>query len=144
MIVTAIIALPTGFCSRFPFSNMTKAKQKGGSRRVVTGPRTKVTTHPSGATLITAFRRDDCQAKVFVNPIRSCEDHLVWLSFSIEPIDDDDIGPSIFERSSLRAVRRLVRDVENLVSDIEEEIDLYGRTVDDVVADIRKAGIVSR
>jgi hypothetical protein len=123
---------------------MTASTKKGGPKRVLALQHREATTHPSGASLLTTFRRDDCQAKVFVNPIRTCEDHLVWLSFTIEPIDEDFIGPLIFDRSAIRTMKLLIRDVELLFSDIEEEIDLYGRSVEDVVADIRSAGIVSR
>lgn len=126
-----------------PTSIMTASQKKGGSTLVRTRPPAEDSPDPSGARLLTAFRRDDCQAKVFVNPIRTCDDHLVWLSFSIEPIDDDVIGRLTFERPSIGAMRLLLRDIEYLVADIEDEIDLYGRTVDDVIADIRQAGIVS-
>ena len=123
---------------------MTVSNKKGEPKRVLALPPGEVTTHLSGPMLVATFRRDDCQAKVFVNPIRTCEDHLVWLSFSIEPIDEEGLGPLYFERSSTPAISLLVHDVENLISDIEEEVDLYGRYADDVVADIRKAGILSR
>lgn len=126
-----------------PTSIMTASQKKGGSTLVRTRPAAEDSPDPSGAMLLTAFRRDDCQATIFVNPIRTCDDHLVWLSFSIEPIDDDVIGRVTFERPSIGAMRLLLRDVEHLVYDIEDEIDLYGRTVDDVIADIRQAGIVS-
>lgn len=143
-LVTATVPLPTGFCTRFPTFIMTASTRKGGPKRVVAQPRAAATTHSSGNVLLTTFRRDELQAKVFVHPIRTCDDHLVWLSFTIEPIDEDSFGPLTFERHDTRAIRLLVRDVENLLSDIDDEVDLYGRTVDDVVADIRKAGIVSR
>lgn len=146
LIVTATGILPTGLFSRFPFLLMDKdTKYKDVSVTKTAGSvATDATANCARAAprLLARITVGECRATILTVEDDVGGDFHVWYALTFERCMKTREGSEwsfpTFGRESLRSLRGLLDGVEDFLADVDREVDLYGRSLPEVLAEIRE------